>query len=128
VLHELHEHTIGAVGVEERDQVSTGSRARLLVDEAEPVGSKSLEVGREVLAPVGDVMEAGTSTGDEAADRSVGGERLEKLEGPRERDADALGFEGLWAGTPAAGNEFEEATGLIKRTNGDRHVIERALA
>jgi hypothetical protein len=97
------------------------------VDESNPGGLESSELFRDVVGSVRDVVQSLASALQEAADRGIGMERLQELDGPNEGDPNALGFQDLGRGTSFTGQEFIHDCALIERVNGDRNVVERAI-
>ena len=66
--------------MQERDARAADAGARLLVDQPQAGGPQLVEGGRDVVDPVGDVMQAGSALFEEAADRRVGRQRRQELD------------------------------------------------
>ena len=128
VLHQFHENAAGGPGVEERHPVPPRAVPGGLVDELDPVGPQAGEVGRQVGAPEGHVVEAGTAAGEEAAHQGVGVQGLQELHLAAEGHPDSLGLERLGPGTGDAGEALEEAPSFLQRGDGQGHVVHGALA
>ena len=97
------------------------------VNEADAFALETLELGGDIVDAIGDVMQARTSTLEEATDGGVGSEGLEELDGADEGDTDSLGLEDLWWGTAFAGEEFVEGASLFDGGHGDGHVVEGSI-
>jgi len=78
-LYELDEHASGALRMEESNEVTARSAARLLVDETEAFGAQPGEIRSQIVAAIGDVVETGAATGQKASHGGIGGEGLEEL-------------------------------------------------
>lgn len=106
-LDKLDEDLARGRRVEEGDPVAPGSGAGRFVHGVvtafDELRQRLLHVGN----PERHVVEAGAVPGQEAADRSVGIEGLEKLHPSDERDVDALVGKGFHFGTGLARHEFE---------------------
>jgi hypothetical protein len=125
-LDQLDEHAAAGRRMQEGDLVAAGSGPRHLVDELDAFGAESVEVRLEILRAVRDVVEGLAPSVQKAPDGGVGTEGLEQLDGPHERNANALCLEGLGLGTAFARQEFEETATLFDGVDGDRHVIDGA--
>lgn len=108
--------------------MTAGAGARLTVDELHPALLQRPESGLEIGNTVGDVMEPGAPPGQEAADGSVGRERLEELQlavsGADETEIHALGLDALAPGTAGTCHGFEGRKGVVDGRDGDGDVVE----
>lgn len=110
--------------MEEGHPVTFRAGPGFCIDEANPLGLQALELGGDVVDAVGEVVQTGSATFEEAGDGGIGTEGLEELDGPDEGDPDALRFQGLGRGTALAREEFEEGATLFDGVHGDGHVVE----
>ncbi len=78
----------------ERDAVPVGAFARLFIDEADAAGFELLECFWKVRDAVGDVVQAGSTLGEESAYGGVGVGWLDELDlpgaAPEENELDPL--------------------------------------
>lgn len=102
MLDQLYEDAADRPRVDERHPVATGAVSRDFVDEFDPRLAKPLQIGDDVLAAVGDVVQTRASSLEEASDRGVGPEGLEEFDRADEGDADTLSFEDFGRGTGLA--------------------------
>src|SRR2546425_512610 len=79
-LHQLSEHTPRSGRVEERHEAPSDAAARLLVDHGQPTLPAELERCRDVLAPVGGVVDSRSALRKELADRRILPERGKQLD------------------------------------------------
>lgn len=99
-------------------------RPGILIDEFVPGLGQTGHLGPDVRCTVGDVMETGTTTVQEAPDGGVGGEGLQELQLADEGDADALSGEFLHRGTRSTAQAFVERPGLLDGGDGDSDMID----
>ena len=110
--------------MEEGDTFPLGALAWGLVDQSNTRSTAALERTVEVVDGEADVMDAGTTFGDELADgriRMVGLEQLdERFAGDEARDAGTVGV--VEADFREAEQVAVEGENLVERAHGDPHV------
>jgi hypothetical protein len=104
--------------------MATSPGAGDAIDEGYSLGFESSEVALEVLGAVGDMVQAGSASLEEAADGGFRTERLEQLHGADEGDADSLSLEGFRRRAGLAGEELEDVPALFDGAYGEGHVVE----
>ena len=124
-LNQLDEEPSGTPGVKEGNLVATGSEARNLIDELQPLLPQAGKGLREIGDPVGDVMEALASTLEETPHWGVLAQGFDELDGPDKEDPDALCRQLLHRGTGVPGHELEERTSLLEGGDGHGDVVQR---
>jgi hypothetical protein len=121
-LLELNEHSMRGRRVNEGDQRALGTRARLLVDQADAARAQVRQRRLDVVDPQCHMVQAGAPLVDELRDRRVGRRRLEHLErrrpGIQERRADPL-RPNLLAGLDV------EAEHVLEERKGSRQIAYR---
>lgn len=131
-LDEFDENAAGGARMQKGDEVSLGSAAGLGVDEFVAFGGEGLERGADVRDTVGEVVQAGTASSEEAPDRRIGpgwGQQLDPPgTGSDEDDLDALVFEGLAFSGSRPDESFPDGDYWIERGYGDPNVVEDVLS
>jgi len=127
-LNELDEDSAGAAGVKEGDLMTAGAGTGGRVDELDATFRQPRQIGAEVVGEIGDVVQGGSSSREEAPHRGFGPQGLEDLDRAAEGDAYALGFQGLRVGTYVTGEELEEPARVVDGGDRDSHVVEWAIA
>jgi len=107
--------------------VAACTATRNAIDQFDTFRGEPLEVGLDVVAAVGDVMQGRTPSPEEPPHGGLRAERFQEFDETHEGDADASVFEGLWSGTGFARQEFEETATLFDGVDGDRNVVEMAV-
>jgi hypothetical protein len=110
--------------MQEGDSMTLGAAPGLPVDELDAPRLQPGELTGQIIGPVSDVVQSRPAPLEEATHGRIGPKGLEELEGPHERDADALSVEGLGSGTGGARQEFEVCTTVFDGVHGDAHVVE----
>ena len=110
---DLGQDPTGRSRVQEGDPAGADSRARLAVDELDPLLAKLRERGFDVVDPVGDVVQPGTAAGEEPADGGVLAERAQELD-MAVADVEEDGLDPLVADGFAMGDRHPEGP-LIER-------------
>jgi hypothetical protein len=113
-LHQLHQDSPGAPGVEKGHEVAPGPRARLTVDELQALLPEAGEGGPQVRDPVGDVVKGGTPALQKAPHCRGGLQGLQELDGPDELDPDPLAHQLFHRGGLVSAQETEEAARLLQ--------------
>lgn len=114
--------------MDERNQVPTGADSRHVIDQARSGGLDARQRRVNVVDAVADVVDAGSSPGEEFPDGSLGTGRLEKLDTRRpdrkHADIDALIFDGLAAGDFESEGIAIERERLVDGRHGDAKVVD----
>ena len=92
MLDELDKHALRAGGVQESDQMSSGSLAGDPVDEFEALCLEADEFGCDVVGAVREVVETRTPAFEETTDGRFLVQWLEEFHGADEGDADSMGL------------------------------------
>src|SRR6185436_67411 len=128
-LEELDEDAAGGPGVDEGHQVPGGPGARRLVDQPGTGRAVAVQLGRDVVDAVAQMVHPRSALREELGDGRVvagGGEELQAaFAGAEEHHLDALLLHPLAAVALASGDRFEDGERLVERVHGDSNVAER---
>ena len=133
-LADLHQHAVGAPGVEKTDELVVGALRRLLLEEFEAVGRQPLHLRPDVVHLEGEVMNARTAFIDEFPDRpppAFGGDEFQlrgRVSGGEKAGRHVLLRDGFPFVGLAAEQTADEVFGGIKVGYGDADVIEAHLS
>src|SRR5438034_6552864 len=78
--HQLREHPVHGIGVDERDLEPEEAAVRLLVDQLDALGRETSELVPQIADFVRHVMHPGAALGQELADRRLLAERCQQLD------------------------------------------------
>ena len=104
--------------------MTVGSGPGCAVDESDASSFQTFQLSGKVWCSKGDVMEGLPTSLEEPAYGRIGPERLEKFDGSRKRNTDALFFEDFRLGTGFAGYEFEDTTALLYGVHSDADMVQ----